>query len=157
VATVREFRPGIEAVVLSLSRTGARRAYNRVIVESVNPAGPDVRVALTVSDPASPLHPDRIGIRTAPIHRSAQVPDLGAAGTLARQLLNEYALATDTTSGSAIPDHALDAGDVVWIEEPVTGTDGRYRLNSITLPVLQGAMAITAGRVVPLLLTGDQA
>lgn len=156
VAVIRDFVPGDEAILLSLQRTSGRRTYNRVIVESTNPGGPDLRVVLDVSDPDSPIHRDRIGLQTAPIFRSAQVPDLAAMGDVARALLVEYALSADTLSGSAVPDITLDAGDIVTIEEPVSGTSGRYRLDSLTLPVVDGAMSLSAGKVVPLLLTGDE-
>jgi hypothetical protein len=155
VAVVRDFEPGLESILLSLRRTGGRRAYNRVIVESNAPGGPALRVVLDVSDTSSPLHRSRIGLQTAPTFRSAQMPDLAAAGVIARRLLTEYAFGTDSVSGSAVPDISLDAGDVVTIEEPRSGTTGRYRLDSLTLPVVEGSMSLTAGRVVPLLVEAE--
>lgn len=155
VAVVRGFEPGADATILSLERTVDRQAFNRVIVESNAPGGPDIRVVVTVDDPASPIHPDRIGLRSAPVFRSAQVPDLGAAGVVARRLLAEYALGTETLSGSAVPDTTLDAGDIVTIDEPVSGASGQWRIDSLTLPWLTGSMSFTASRVLPLLLTGD--
>lgn len=154
VAVVRGFQPGADATLLSLDRSIDQRTYNRVIVESNAPGGPDIRVVVTVDDPASPLHPDRIGLHVAPTFRSAQVPDLGAAGVVGRRLLSEYALPSETLSGSAVPDTTLDAGDVVTIEEPVSGASGQWRLDSLTLPWITGSMSLAASRVLPLLLTG---
>jgi hypothetical protein len=155
VALVREFVPGDDAIILSWSRTGGYRTFNRVRVISNNPGGPDVDVTVEVTDPASPIHKDRIGIREAPPIRSAQVPDIAAAIKVGLDALAEYGLSSDTTSGSAVPDITLDAGDIVNIEEPVSGTSGRYRINSLTLPVVEGSMYLTAGKVVPMLLTED--
>lgn len=153
VDVVRTFEPGDEAIILSLRRGSSRRVYNRVIVESNAPAGPQLRVVLDVDDEASPLHRDRIGLLTAPVFRSAQIKDQSAANALARNLLSEYAVLADTLTMTAVPDITLDAGDVVSIEEPVSGTSGRYRLDTLSLPVTLGSMSLTAGAVVPLLLT----
>lgn len=153
VALVREFEPGDDAILQTLRRSSARRLYNRVVVESNSPTGPQVRAVATVDDPASPLHPDRIGLQTAPLHRTAQVKDQSAANALARSMLSEYAMTYHTVSGTCIPDLGLDAGDVVTITEPRSGTSGRYRLDTVVLPALLGSMSIAAGQVVPLLLT----
>jgi hypothetical protein len=155
VALVREFVPGDDAILLSWSRTGGYRTFNRVRVTSNNPGGAAIDVTVEVTDPASPIHKSRIGIREAPQLVSAQVPDIAAATLVGQQALAEYGLSSDTTSGSAVPDITLDAGDIVNIEEPVSGTSGRYRLNSLTLPVVEGSMYLTAGKVVPMLLTED--
>jgi hypothetical protein len=151
---VHNFTQGLESRILGLRRTIGRRAYNRVIVESNNPAGPSVRVVLEVDDPTSPMHKSRIGVQTAPVFRSAQVPDLGAATIVAKRLLAEYAYATDVVQGEAVEDVERDAGDIVTFDHEVrSGTIGRYRIDSVAHPVLQGRMSITAGRVIPLLLT----
>jgi hypothetical protein len=155
VALVREFVPGDDAILLSWSRTGGYRTFNRVRVTSNNPGGTAIDVTVEVTDPASPIHKSRIGVREAPQLVSAQVPDIAAATLVGQQALAEYGLSSDTTSGSAVPDITLDAGDIVSIEEPVSGTSGRYRLNSLTLPVVEGSMYLTAGKVVPMLLTED--
>lgn len=151
VAAVKDFRPGADATLLRLSRRGNQRVFNQVTVVSNAPSGPDLRVVLTVDDPASPVHPDRIGLRPAPPFVSAQIPDQAAANAIARQRLASYAFATDTVDGEAVPDITLDAGDVVTIDEPLSGTSGRYRIDTITLPVTTGSMSLTAGRIVPLI------
>jgi hypothetical protein len=150
---MRAFVPGDTATLLTLVRSTTSRVFNRQVVESNAPGGPSVRVVMDVSDPASPIHQDRIGLHPAPVFRSAQLPDVAAGIVVARARLTEHVLRADAVAGTAIPDRLLNAGDVVTFEEPVTGTSGRYRLNTVTQPVVLGSMPFTAGRVVPLVLT----
>jgi hypothetical protein len=152
VTVVRGFTPATDdATLLDLERRGDRLPYNRVIVESLPADGSAVvRAVVEVTDPASPVHASRIGVQTAPILRSAAIPDQAAANAVALALLVEHSLSSDAVSGRAIPDPRLDAGDVVRFDEPVSGTADRYRSERITHPVLAGEMSIEATKVLPL-------
>jgi hypothetical protein len=153
VTVVRGFRPGDGGTLMDLERSGSRRAYNRVRVESSAPDRAVVGTTLDVTDTASPLHASRIGVQAAPIFRSAEILDQAAATSVARRLLREYAQALDTVSGEAVPDESLDEGDVVTFDEHVSGADDRYRLERVTHPVAGGdgrAMSLEASRVVSL-------
>jgi hypothetical protein len=152
-ATVRTFRDDEDAWMLELSRSGARLPYNRVIVVSASPSGAVLRAEAEVTDPASPIHRDRIGLRTAPIHRSAQIPDQATANAVARALLVEYALVVDAVGGSAVPDPTLDEDDVVAFEDEPSGTAGRYRIDQVTHPLAMGPMSLATTRVAPIFLT----
>jgi hypothetical protein len=62
---VRGFLPGDEATLLDLSRSGDSRPYNRVVVVVETTDGTDtIRAEVSVTDPSSPIHADRIGIQT---------------------------------------------------------------------------------------------
>jgi hypothetical protein len=103
-----------------------------------------------VTDPTSPLHPGRIGLRVAPIYRSARIPDAIAANSVALVMLWNLGLPQDTVGVSAVRNPLLDSGDVVSVTEDRTGTDDRYWLGQVTHPVTQGALSFSASRVVPL-------
>lgn len=149
VTVVREFAPGVTSVMLDLERSGDRRPYNRVIVDVVAPDRDPIRAIVSVTDPASPLHEDRIGVQTAPVYRTAQTADQAAANAVGLALLTEYALSNDRVRSSIIPDLSLDEEDVVSFDEDVSGTSDRYRIDRISHPVLTGPSSIEASRVLP--------
>lgn len=151
VTVVRELRPGATSVLLDLERSGDRRPYNRVIVDVVAPDRDPIRSVVEVTDPASPLHADRIGVQTAPVYRTSQSADQAAANAVGLALLTEYALANDRVRSSIIPDLTLDEEDVVSFDDDVSGTSDRYRLDRVTHPVLTGATSIEASRVLPVI------
>lgn len=156
VTVVKDFRA--DPTILSLERSGDRLAYNRTIVETSPTDGSEpVRAIAEVTDPTSPIHEDRIGLRTAPVYRSAQVTDQAAANAVAKALLVEYSLVGDSIGGTAIPDPTLDEGDVVTVGETVSGADDRYRIERITHPVTTGALSFEATKVLPLFLLEDAA
>jgi hypothetical protein len=141
-----------DAVFLDLSRTGDRLPMNRVVVIGEGPDRPTVRAVAEVTDPSSPLHRDRIGLRQAPVWRSEQVPDQAAANAVASALLVEQALIQDAISGDIVPDPLLDEDDVVEVTETISGTADRYRIDQVTHPVTPGALSVVATRVVPIFL-----
>jgi hypothetical protein len=152
---VRGFLPGDDATLLDLVRSGDSRPYNRVVVVIETTDGaPTIRSEVSVTDASSPIHPDRIGIQTAPIHRltGGGLADANAAG---RALLIQYSLFTDAVSGTAIPDQGIEAGDVVTLAESVSGATDLYVVDSVQHPVVTGSMSIAATRVVPLFATVD--
>lgn len=154
--TVRTFtRAAGVAAMLDLTRSGSARPFNKAVVIGEGPDRPTYRGVAEVTDPASPVHRDAIGLRVAPYHRSAQIADQATATAVAFARLVELALYQDAVGGSAIPDPRLDAGDVVAFVEEVSGTFDRYRLDTVTLPIGPGAMALAATRVVPLFVEAD--
>jgi hypothetical protein len=137
------------ASILGLARSGTRPLYNRVIVVGQPPEGEVVRSVIEVTDTASPLHWTRIGVRTAPVHRSARIPDQAACNAVAAALLRSYALVEDDIDSELVPDPTIDAGDVVTFREETTRTNADYLVRSVTHPVVQGPMRIDSSRVVP--------
>jgi hypothetical protein len=141
--------PG-QALAVSLSRHGEFRSFNRQVVIGEAPERPAVRGVADITDPTSPLHRDRIGLRVAPVYRSAQITTTYQARAVAKARLIEQSLWSDAVEWSGVPDPTVEAGDVVRIVEAQTGTDAAYRVDSVTIPVAQGPMRMTASLVVPL-------
>jgi hypothetical protein len=139
-----------EARATSLERQGDFRPYNRVVVIGEPPGGGLYRAEASITDTASPFHEDRIGLRVAPLHRSAQIVTQEQANTVARSLLVEHSLWSDTAVWLGVPDPLVEAGDVMALVEPRTQTDASFVIDRVTLPVALGSMNITASRVVPL-------
>ena len=133
----------------SFTRSGEFRPVNRQVVVGDNLDGPVIRGEAVITDPSHPWHPERIGLRTAALYRSARVTTTYAAVTLAKALLYERAWA-DSVSWSGVPDITVEAGDLARFVESQTQTDDRYRIDRVTLPVTTGEMRIEATLVVPL-------
>jgi hypothetical protein len=141
------------ATASAVARSSDLRPYNRQVVIGEHPDERVVRGEATITDAAHPHHPDRIGLRTAPIYRSARVATQYQATALARSLLIERAW-SDSISWTGIPDITVEAGDIVRVVEPRTRTDARYRIDRVSLPVGPGSMNLSATRIVPLFETG---
>lgn len=135
---------------IDLAREVSRRPYNAQPLEASPGTGEPFFVVATVDDPASPIHPDRIGLRMAPVIRSDTTADPDTAMAAARAALERLALSQDGVSSTEVPVLDIDEGDVCAWAERITGAVGRYRVSSITVPVTTGAASITATRVVPL-------
>lgn len=138
--------PGL-ARMLDLARSSDQRRYNRVVVIRDAPDLLPLRGVSDVTDPASPLHRDRIGLQVAPIIRRADIPDQASLNAVARVRLIGLALDTDAVGGTAVPDPTLDEDDVVIFREQVTGTDAAYRLDRVSHPIVTGGMGLDATRV----------
>ena len=138
--------PGV-GTMLTGSRSGARLPYNRVVVIAEHEDGTILRSQADVTDTSSPIHSSRIGLRVAPVYRSAQIPDQASANAVANAKLIEYSLYADTVATDLVPDPVLDEQDVIDLSEPVTGADDLYRIDQITHPVVTGTMSITASKV----------
>ena len=152
VTVVREFVPtaGL-AAWLDLVRSGSDQPHNRFVVVSERPDQPTLRGIAEVTDPSSPIHRDRIGLRQADIYRlDTAAADQAAVNAVAQQMMIEDSLTLDTVRGTAMPDPRLDAGDVVQISEPRSGTDDRYRITRISHG--PASMSLEAARVLPLAL-----
>jgi hypothetical protein len=138
------------STLLDLRRSYGTRPYNRVIVIGEAPDRDVVRGQADVTDTASPIHVDRIGLRVAPIFRSAQIVDQGQANAVAQMLLIRYALYQDSIGTTVVPDPSIDEGDVVQEVELVSGTDDRYWLSQVTHPVVQGSQSLSGPKALPL-------
>ena len=138
--------PGV-ATLLTGSRAGSRLPYNRAVVIAEHEDGTILRAQADVTDTSSPIHASRIGLRVAPVYRSAQIPDQASANAVANAKLIEYSLYADTVATDLVPDPVLDEQDVIDLSEPVTGADDLYRIDQITHPVVTGTMSITASKV----------
>ena len=138
------------AVVTTLRRSGDLRPFNRQVVVGEPSDGAVVRGVSTITDPTHPYHASRVGLRTAPVYRSAQIATQHQAQEVAKAMLIDRILWTDSVSITAVPDITIEAGDVLRVIEPQTGTDARYRVDRVTLPIVTGSMTITAERIVPL-------
>lgn len=151
---VRRFeRAAGVATMLDLVRSGSRTPYNRVIVVGESPDRPTVRAIAEVTDPASPIHRDRIGLRTAPVYRSAQIPDQAAANAVAAALLVQYSLFQDAVGGTSFPALELDEDDVAEYVEPISGANDRYRLDRVSHPLVAGGTQMSATKVLPVFVT----
>jgi hypothetical protein len=150
-ATVRTYsQVAGEALATSIGRSGERQPANRQIVIGEPPGGSPVRAVADVTDRASPIHAERIGLRTAPIHRSAAITTQQQADTVARAMLIEAAMWSDTLIWVGVPDPLLEAGDVISVTDEATGTGARYRVEVVTIPLTTGPMRIEGSRLVPL-------
>lgn len=148
--TVRSFsRLAGTATMLDLERTGSRQPYNRVVVIGESPDRPTYRAVAEVTDPTSPIHADRIGLRTAPLYRSAQIPDQATANAVAAATLVGYSLYQDAVGGTVFPALELDEDDVVEFVEPISGANDRYRLDRVSHPIVAGGTTLAATKVLP--------
>lgn len=143
---------------IDLFRGFSRPPVNAQPVEASPGDGEPFYVVEEVTDPGSPLHRDRIGLRMADIIRSDTIPDPDTARALARAWLQGRMLRADTVTATERPRHLdLDEGDVVAREEPVTGTSGRYVIEQITYPLGPGTITTSETAVLPLFLDEDAA
>lgn len=140
-----------------LRRASTRAPVNAQRVEATPGDAEPISVLEEVTDPASPIHRDRIGLRTAPTILSDAIPDPATARDLARSWLAGRMLAADqVTCTVPVADLDLDEGDVVDIDEPVTRTAGRFQLEALTTPLGPGRPSLRASSVVPLFLTDGE-
>lgn len=129
---------------LSLERTIGRVPVNAQPVEGSVDVREPVYVLVEVDDPGSPIHKDRIGLRFAPTIRTDATDDPTTLRAMGLSALAERAAAQDTISCTSLPAHLdLDPGDVVERDESITGTSGRYVIDSITVPVVLGEIDTT--------------
>jgi hypothetical protein len=145
--------PG-QAAALDLTRSGDRLPYNRSVVIVTRPDGSVFRAVADVTDPESPIHADRIGLRVGPIYDSSQIPDQASANEVATSRLIAFSLFQDSIGSSMLVDETLDESDVVAVDEPIAGADDSYRIEAITWPLTTGPMQLSLSRVVPLFAEG---
>ena len=139
-----------EALAADIRRSGDRRPYNRQVVIGESPTGQVYRAVADITDRTSPIHQLNIGLRVAPIYRSAGITTQHQADMVARARLIEGAMWSDTLIWVGAPDPTLEAGEVISFEDAQTRTGSRYHVESVSLPVTTGAMSIEGSRVLPL-------
>ena len=88
-----------------------------------------------------------MGDRLAPIYRSAKIMSAVQAQARADVMLREVALISEQVEVPSSPHPALEAGDVVDINEPLSGTAGRFVLDTVSIPVGAGSMNLSTKRV----------
>jgi hypothetical protein len=123
---------------VSLDRGFSRPPVNAQGVEASPGVGEPFYILEEITDPGHPWHKDRIGLRMAPMIRSDAIPDPDAARAL--------------TSTEQVRHLDLDEGDVVAREEAITGTSGRYVIQSISYPIASAEVRITDRAALPLFL-----
>lgn len=142
---------------LDLDREVGRRPVNAQPVEATPGEDETLWVVEHVDDPASPIHRSRIGLRMAPVIRSDSIPDPDTARAVARRWLAARALSQDRATIDLPRRHIdLDEGDVIEAAERITGASGRWIIDSVTYPVVQGQVQASARSVVPLWVEAGQ-
>ncbi len=139
---------------IDLTRTIVRPPVNAQPVNAT-PGTLTIWVVEEVTDPASPIHMDRIGLRMAPTIHSDSIPDPETARATARAWLAGRSLAADVVNATETPIHLdLDPGDILERTETITATSGRFVLESIDMPLGPGSIRTTETQVLPLFLEG---
>lgn len=142
---------------IDVSRDANRPPYNAQPVEVTIGEQEPFYVVEEITDPSSPIHRSRIGLRTAPTISSDLIPDPTTALRMARAWLAGRALSSDQVEGTELPRHLdLDEGDVVARDESTTGASGRFLIESITYPLGPGSIQTVESAVLPLFLTDVQ-
>lgn len=140
---------GTDGTVVARSRGGERGAlYNVLVVDGKTPDSGAARphAVSQITDPASPIRADGPYGRVVRFYESDLITTQGQAQATADSLLVTYASAGRTEAATAVPDPALQLGDVARINT----RDGQAftgRITGLTLPLTaeQGAMAVTIG------------
>jgi hypothetical protein len=124
------------------------RLYNTVIVQPASTNGSQTwtQQTVAVTDPASPLHPDKVGV--VPYYYKSPTATTAAEAVLAGQrLLERVTGLQETLSLDSISNPALDVNDVVQIITPRTGVDVPEILNhfidSLDLDLVSGSMRLS--------------
>jgi hypothetical protein len=140
------------AIMSDLARTGpSMLPPNRVVTIGTDASGAAIRGQADVTDPTSPFHASKIGLRVAPIYRSALMTTPDLCNAVALKWLWQYLLYQDSTAASKWPDPLIDAGDVVAMAEAISGTGATYWLSRVVTPVTTGAQQLAGPRVIPVL------
>jgi hypothetical protein len=148
-----EFAPGETSIMTGIeSERSASQLFNRVVVvgESAN-FGP-FRGEARDLNPASPIYnpvdgTGPVGDRPAPIIRSALIGSSLQAQQVARAELPKVALIEESVYVTMAPHPALDASDIVLIDETLTRSGGRYMIDTLEVPIGAGTMSMTTKRV----------
>lgn len=146
-APVWTFEPGDDAIMLGLTRELTDdRLYNHTLVSGESANLPPVRGEARITSLANPAHADYIGDRVW-TYASAMIRSEEQAQAVADAELLKVALIEETIDVPSINHPALEAGDVVTINESATRAAGDYVLDSLTIPLGTGSMRLTAGAV----------
>lgn len=139
------YTAGTDAIHTGLSKEWTDdRLYNHVVVtgEDSDPALPIVRAEASDTNPSSPAYINGpLGDRLYR-YTSAMITSTAMAADVAAKLLREVALIEETIDLPQVTNPALEPGDAVAIVEPVSKTNGRYLVESITTPLHLGVQSL---------------
>lgn len=150
------FEPGPQAIITGLTKEFSARSWYNVttaIGEGPDLPAPIIGIA-SVTDPDSPSHPDKIGVRVKAPRRSAQIRSQDQATSVALADLYESALEEASISGQLIAHPALEAGDVVAIRNERARIDATFVLDVVRHPGAGGPSSFQTRRIRNLLEGG---
>lgn len=137
LATSYTFEAGPDAIITAIDKElSARSWYN---VTTAIGEGPDIPTPIVgiaqVTDPASPSHASRIGIRVKEPRRSAQIRSQDQATSVALADLYESALEVANIRGRLISHPALEAGDAIAMTNARAKIADRFILDVVRHPL----------------------
>lgn len=127
--------------------------FNHIVVRGESDSTFPAQGEAIVTDPLSPIHPDRIGDRVFPYSSSLITTDAQAV-TLANALLKVYALEQFSVATDSIVIPWLDGGSIADFINPdpnYAADPTRYLLQSFNIPIGTGSMTGAMGRVMTLI------
>lgn len=132
-----------------LSRSiSADDLYNGVVVFGTHSGGATVTGSAYITDPKSDYRVDGKMGKVPKIIESEKVTTPTQARNVAHAELREMVALADQLEFQAVPNAALDYGDVIRCEDPDTGITGQWYVLGYDLPLASGEMSrITAGKV----------
>lgn len=121
------------------------RYYNTVIVQPLDESQAWDQQVVQISDPAHPLHPDKVGVVPF-FYKSATAGDNAEALQVAVSTLSRVSGATETVSLDVLGNPALEVGDVVTIAHEATDTDPGFAavhiIDSFQMDLRTGGMTL---------------
>ncbi len=153
LASAWTFSPGEAAVMTGLSKTWSKdRLYNHVrVTGEASDVTPIVSAEAIDDDPASvTYYLGPLGDRLF-TYASAMIRSTTQAQLVANAMLVEHALVEETIDLPHSPIPMLEAGDVVAIAETTSDTEGRYQIQSMTMPLGAGGATLETRRLRSLL------
>ena len=140
-----DYAPGDTATLVGLTKEWTDdRLYNHVLVtgESSDPANPPVRAEVMDTNPASPAYVNGpLGDRLYR-YTSAMVTTVAQAQEVATNLLAEVALIEEAISLGTVTNPALEPGDAITVQEPLSRTEGRYLVDEVEVPLGLGTQTL---------------
>lgn len=130
------FVGGPEAILTSITKTlSAQGWFNVCLAVGDAPDLPEPIVGRAeVTDPASPSHRSKIGVRVKPVTVSAGIRDQSQADAVALADLYQSALEVAQVTGQHVVHPALEAGDVISIHNDRAKLDDRFVLDVVRHP-----------------------
>lgn len=142
------FERGDDAILTGITKGFSdQRFYNHVIVSGESADHDPVRGEAADTNPLSPGYIYGPQGDRAYFYTSALITSTGQAQDVADALLPDVALIEEEIRLPHVPNPALEAGDAVEIVEPITRTDDRYLIDSITIPLGGGTSVLQTKKV----------
>ena len=143
LATAWTFEAGVSAVHEGVSVKWSRdKFYNHILVTGESADQDPIRAEAADTNPASPTR------TTGPMgdrllkYTSAMITTVPQAQAVAYSLLWERAMIEEQVTIPHVPLPLLEAGDAIVIREPTTGTNDRYVVDNLSLPLAGGAASL---------------